>query len=358
MKKIIVLTLHRPNRSPSQRFRFEQYLSFLEANGFLYHFSYLLNSEDDKVFYSKGNYFKKAVIILKAALKRFAELRNIKQYDLAFVHREAFMLGTSFFERSISKRRVKLIFDFDDSIWLQNISDANKSFAWLKNAQKTVEIIKCASLVIAGNQYLANYAKRHNKNVVVIPTTIDTDKYSKVVHKNDKIVIGWSGSITTIQHFEFSLPILQKVKEKFGDKITFKLIGDANYRNELLGINGIAWTEESEIRELSSFDIGIMPLPNNEWASGKCGLKGLQYMALEIPTIMSPVGVNIEIINDGVNGFLAASKEEWIDRISQLIQSEDLRKRLGAAGRKTVIEKYSVIANRNKYLELINSLFE
>lgn len=144
-------------------------------------------------------------------------------------------------------------------------------------------------------------------------------------HKSDKITIGWSGSITTIKHFEFALPVLRKLKEKYGDRLRFKVIGDASYTNEELGIKGIGWKREDEVKELSEFDIGVMPLPDDEWANGKCGLKGLQYMALEIPTIMSPVGVNTEIIKDGKNGFLASEINEWLEKTSRLIENSDLR---------------------------------
>ncbi|MBL7884703.1 MAG: glycosyltransferase [Bacteroidia bacterium] len=358
MPKVLFLTLHRPDRSPSQRFRFEQYLNFFKQNGYDYHFSYLLNEKDDSFFYSKGQFLKKFFIVLKSFSKRLKELRSKKKYDIIFIQRECFMLGSSYFEKQFSKTGAKLIFDFDDSIWLQNVSDVNKTFAWLKNPEKTAKIISYSDLIFAGNEYLKHYALQFNSNVVVIPTTIDTDEYKKIPQNklDHKVTIGWSGSITTIQHFEYALSVLKKIKAKYGSNIDIKVIGDANYTNKELEIKGLAWNKQTELAELSSFDIGIMPLPDDEWAKGKCGLKGLQYMALEIPTIMSPVGVNTEIIQDGKNGYLASSEGEWFEKLSLLIESKELRERIGKAGRKTVEEHYSVNANKHKYLDLFNTI--
>jgi glycosyltransferase involved in cell wall biosynthesis len=357
MPKILFLTVHRPDRSPSQRFRFEQYIPYLKENGFQCDWSFLLNEYDDAFFYKKGHYLKKVIIVLKSLFKRLSELKHIRQYDIVFIQRECFMLGTAYFEKMYAKKGVKVIFDFDDSIWLQNVSEANKMFAWLKNPQKTASIIAISDLVIAGNAYLKNYAINFNKNVIVIPTTIDTDEYKrKEKVKSDKVVIGWSGSITTIQHFEYAINVLKILKRKYADKIEIKVIGDAHYANEELGIKGIGWNKKTEIDDLCLFDIGIMPLPDDEWAKGKCGLKGLQYMALEIPTVMSPVGVNSEIIQDGENGFLASAEKEWVEKLSLLIESAELREKLGKAGRKTIVEHYSVAANKHKYLQAFNSV--
>jgi glycosyltransferase involved in cell wall biosynthesis len=357
MPKILFLTLHRPNRSPSQRFRFEQYLDLLNQNGFDYEFSFLLNEKDDAIFYKKGHLFSKAFIVLKSSLKRLKELMNASKYDIVFIQRECFMLGSSFFEKQFSKSGVKMIFDFDDSIWLQNVSDANKTFVWLKNPNKTSKIISYSNLVFAGNKYLKDYAIQFNKEVEIIPTTIDTVEYKRVsLPDSDKVVIGWSGSITTIQHFEYSLSVLKKIKAKYKDTIDIHVIGDVNYSNSELGINGKAWNKKTELTDLSAFDIGIMPLPDDEWANGKCGLKGLQYMALEIPTIMSPVGVNTEIIQDGKNGFLASTEEEWLERLSLLIESKELRNQIGKAGRDTVVNHYSVDAYKQKYVDLFNQI--
>ncbi len=354
--RVLILTNHYPDRSPGQRFSFEQYLSYLGSCGFQIDVSFLLNEEDDKIFYSKGNYFGKAKIAVKSILQRLKDLRKASKYDIVFVYREAIFFGTPFFERRFA-RKARMILAFDDSIWVPNVSAANKIFSLLKNPAKTSSIIKVSDLVFAGNKYLANYASQFNKNVVIVPTTIDTDEYKSVEKlPKDRICIGWSGSITTIEHFETKLNALLKIKKKYTDKVYFKVIGDGRYKNDELGIKGLAWKKEDELKELNEIDIGIMPLPDSEWAKGKCGLKGLQYMALGIPTIMSPVGVNSEIINDGENGFLADSDDEWIAKLSLLIDSFELRKKLGDAGCKTVEEKYSVHANRDLYLRYFNQL--
>lgn len=230
---------------------------------------------------------------------------------------------------------------------------------WLKNPDKTGKIIRIADLIFAGNEYLAEYARKFNDNVVIIPTTIDTNEYRNLLlNTHPSVCIGWSGSMTTIKHFEYAIPFLTQLKNKYGNKISFKVIGDGSYRNEALGITGIAWNKEDEIKELSSFDIGIMPLPHDEWAKGKCGLKGLQYMALEIPTVMSPVGVNMEIIKDGTNGFLAETTDEWVEKVSLLLESEELRHKIGKEGRKTVVEKYSIESQKKNYLNHFNNIIQ
>jgi glycosyltransferase involved in cell wall biosynthesis len=357
-KKILFIASHRPGRAPGQRFRFEQYFDHLRENGFDCELSYIISEEDDKLLYRKGHYWQKFLIHRRSVRKRAEDVRRANEFDIIFIFREALVTGSTRFEKLFRKSKAKLVFDFDDAIWHLDVSEANRMFGFLKRPEKTGEIIGLCDAVFAGNDYLAGYARKFNSNIFIVPTTIDTREYQRmpVPKETGKVIIGWSGSLTTIKHFEFALPFLKILKQKFGDRISIKVIGDGSYRNEELDIRGIPWKKDDELKELSSFDIGIMPLPDDEWAKGKCGLKGLQYMALGIPTIMSPVGVNTEIIADGENGFLATSTGEWVAKIEQLILSEELRRKMGAAAEKTVLDRYSVEAWKGNYVKFLQSL--
>ncbi len=358
MPRILFIAAHRPDRSPSQRFRFEQYLDFLRSSGYDCDFSWLLDEADDKLFYRPGHYWQKLDLLRRTWRKRRNDVRKAGAYDIIFVQREAFMTGSTRFEKAFKASGAKLVFDFDDAIWNLDISEANKKFSFLKNPAKTSKIIEMADLVIAGNAYLADYARPYNSQIKIIPTTIDTESYRRIPRTADpdRFTIGWSGSLTTIKHFEYALPFLKILREKYGERMQVKVIGDPDYSNEALGIRGIGWNKHSELEELSSFDIGIMPLPDDEWTKGKCGLKGLQYMALEIPTVMSPVGVNSDIITQGKDGFLTRETGEWVEYITRLIENPELRERMGKAARQTVIERYSVLSQQEVYLQSFNTL--
>lgn len=357
MPRILFIAGHRPGRSPGQRFRFEQYFSFLEQHGYQCELSYLVEENDDKVLYQKGHYLRKLKFVQGCVAKRARDVQRMNDYDIIFIFREALMTRSIRFEKAFKRSKAKIVFDFDDAVWLQNVSDANRSWAWVKDAGKTSKLIALSDLIFAGNAYLADYAARFNSNVAIVPTTIDTDEYlPSPTSGSDPVCIGWSGSLTTIQHFQYAIPALRILKERFGDRITIRVVGDGSYTEPSLGVQGLPWRRETELADLRAMDIGIMPLPDDEWARGKCGLKGLQYMGLGIPTIMSPVGVNSEIITDGVNGFLARSTEEWVDKLGRLVEDVELRRRIGAEARRSVEEQWSVKVWRDAYLQHFDRL--
>ncbi len=356
--RILFIAPHRPERSPSQRFRIEQFFNTIKSKGYTYDYSWLISEKEDAQFYANGYFITKVFLIIKYFLKRCIDVYNANNYDIIFIQREAFFMGPPIFEYLFHKSSAKIIYDFDDSIWLPNVSDGNKKFDKFKYYNKIYKIISYADLVIAGNSYLASYANHFNKNVVIISTVVDTDKYTAIYPKENasKICIGWSGSSTTIKHFKYAEEFLNLLKNKYRDNIIIKVVGDASYKNEALDIKGSSWSKETEVEELNSIDIGIMPLPNDDWSKGKCGLKGLLYMSMGIPAVMSPVGVNNEILKNGINGFLAESDNEWLDKLSLLIDSEELRKKIGAEGLKTVEERYSLNSQKSFFIKCIESL--
>ena len=277
------------------------------------------------------------------------------QYDFVFIHREATPLGPPIIEWVIAKVfRKKIIYDFDDAIWLPNTSQENKIAAALKYHSKVRSICKWSFLVTCGNSYLAGYARQFNKNVKVVPTTIDTKYHKKQGGRNNRFkstcVIGWTGTHSTEKYLEEIIPVLQELEKDYS--FVFRVISNHNPKLSLKSFEYTQWDKATEISDLLQFDIGVMPLENNEWTLGKCGFKGLQYMALGIPTIMSPVGVNKDIILQGENGFLASSPKEWKVVLSQLMEDEMLRMEIGGRGVGTIAKYYSVEANEKVYLSL------
>jgi glycosyltransferase involved in cell wall biosynthesis len=357
--KVLIIADHRINRSPSQRYRFEQYLNYFKENNFEWEISEIITEKDDKIFYNKGNYILKAYVLLKSLFIRLKDLKRVNQFDIVFIQREALSIGSSYFEKQFFKRN-KVVFDFDDSIWLLDTSPENKKFSFLKNPEKTKTNITHSHVAIAGNTYLSDYAKQYNKNTIIIPTTIDTNFHipKPELRNKNKIVIGWSGSISTIKHFEMLVPVLKQIQNKYANQVEFHVIGQGTYINNEIQVVSKNWSSKTEVDDLNAIDIGIMPLPDNEWVKGKCGLKGLSYMACGVATIMSNVGVNSEIIEHGKNGFLADNEQDWYNYISQLIENKTLRQQLGNNGRETVVNNYSVNAHKDTYLRVLKSLIK
>lgn len=352
-KKVFILAPYPKGEAPSQRFRFEQYIDGLSNENLSIEIHPFLNDKTWKKLYKQGAFIGKALGIFGSFWRRFLLLFRLVKADYIFIHREAAMIGPPIFEWIIAKvLRKKYIFDFDDAIWLPNYSESNAKFHRLKAYWKTKWIIKWADTVTGGNEYLKNYALRYNKNVQIIPTTIDLVNVhnQKTNYTQKAINIGWTGTHTTMHYLNELVPILRELEKEF--LFTFTVISNQAPTFELKSLRFVKWNKATEIADLAQFSIGVMPLVENQWAEGKCGFKGLQYMALGIPAVMSPVGVNTTIVQNGVNGLLCTSAEEWRIQLSGLMQSSELRKRIGLEGHKTVVHRYSVEANFTHYKTL------
>lgn len=346
-----------PIEGASNRYRVYQYLPYLHSHGIEATVRPFVDSSDFyHLLYQPGQVGHKIAYVIRSMFRRLVDLLRTRYFDIVFIHREALPFGPPFFERLVSLIGRPIIFDFDDAIYLLSFHEVNRWVGWLKRPGKTSEIIRYSAYVIAGNETLRRYATQFNENVTVIPTSINTDLYpirsaTSPVHR--PVTIGWIGSSTSVKYLHQLDRVLQELARRYA--IQVRVVG-GQYELPGVDLDCRPWSLANEITDLHSFDIGVMPMPDGEWTRGKCGLKALQYMGVGIPAVISPVGVNTEIVTDGVNGYLADSDETWLARLSALIEDPPLRQRLGLAGRATVEERYSIRVNAPKLLRVFRAV--
>lgn len=360
--KIIFFTPEDVDGSASSRFRAHQFISTFEAENITCVFSPFVNKGLKKYYFSRGWLVipLKVFFFVSAFLRRFLDLFKVVNCDLVFIHRNIVPIGPEIFAFIIKRiLRKPIIFDFDDAIYLSVTSEANKYIKWLKlNHLRTRQNILLADCVIAGNRTLALFAKQYNDNVRIIPTVVDmkinTNPTSKVKGSEQKITIGWAGSYGTTPFIGLILSALKTLLLKFPDLevVLQGYVGDLKFDRLRL----VPWTLISERSCWLTFDIGINPLPDNEFTRGKCGFKIVQYMALGIPSVVSPVGENAEILEDGKQGFWANNEKEWVEKLGLLIQDAALRQKMGQAARQRAENMYSIDAVKDEYLAIFQEV--
>ena len=356
--RLLALANKPAGRSPSQRFRIEQWTPHLARDHDIA--LDLAPFESDAltdILYQPGRVVSKALLVLRDFVRRSAVLAKAKRYDGVVIHREAALLGPAIYERLLARSGIPMIFDFDDSIWMQQPDQRNSIFSTLHFHRKTGSICALADAVSAGNDYLADYARQRNSNVAVVPTTIELADYGAVPEpRENPLVVCWTGSTTTLPHFEHAREALEMVAKQL--PLAVKIICNRPPERPIAGaeMRFVAWSAEREAQEIADCHVGIMPLPDDAFSRGKCGLKALQYMAAGRPVVASPVGVNCAIIRHGENGFLAATPAEFAETLLQLAQSKPLRVELGQAARKTVESGYSAEVGAAKFAAVVRSV--
>lgn len=341
----------------SQRFRFEQYFELLTKNGFLLSIHPFFTVNQYQKFSGNTSMVTKVLILIVALLNRIQLLTKSKSAEFIFIHREASPVGPPVFEWLIAKiLKKKIVYDFDDAIWLTDKITESRLVKLIRWRSKVAKICKWSYKISCGNNYLASFARQFNNNVIVNPTTIDTEnlhtpKFSEIQNTSKTLAIGWTGSSSTLKYLNNIESALKTVQQKF-KHVSFIIIADREPALNIPSIKFIRWNKESEVKDLLKINIGIMPLPDDDWAKGKCGFKALQYLALGIPCVVSPVGVNTSIIEHNKNGFLASTEADWVEYLSCLITNDNLRERMGSAGREKILENYSVSSNAENFLSL------
>lgn len=348
--KILLLSRYE-NLGPSSRYRFYQYLPYLRKEGIEIIVAPLFNNNYIKDLYAGRN--KNLLKILKAYAKRIINLHYANNFDLIWIEKETLPWLPAWIEFNLGLKRTSYIVDYDDAIFHKYDQNHFKLIRWVLG-QKIDRIMQYATFILVGNEYLLERAKKAGaKKIKVLPTVIDLKKYPiTLFNNNDIFTIGWIGSPITSHYLKLIIPALEEVCKNN----TARLVLIGAKRGDLptnMPVKYVSWSEETEIKEIQKFDVGIMPLPDNAWERGKCGIKLIQYMACGKPIIGSPVGVNCEIIKHGINGFLAKNISDWKKYLLVLKKSKILRKKMGKCGRKIVEKKYCLQVTAPKLYKIL-----
>jgi glycosyltransferase involved in cell wall biosynthesis len=347
-----------PEEGAGCRFRVAQFAPHLSRAGFDLTIHPLFDTAFFRLVYKPGHYLRKTMALASRTLDRIAAVRAGREFDAVLIYREAYPIGPPVIERLLARRGLPIVYDFDDAVFLPNTSEANQAIGSLKNPGKVAEILQLSAHVVAGNSYLADYARRHAKDVTIVPTCVDTTVWrprQTPRRSGAPLVIGWIGTPTTT-------PYLLDLKDVFAD-----VAGTHDFVLRVSGsmgpvampgvrVENLPWTLASEVELFSTCDIGVYPLPDDDWTRGKCGFKAIQFMACSVPVIASPVGVNREIVTHRADGLLAGAPAEWASSLRELLENAALRDELGAAGRQTIERGYSLEANAPKLVSVFQQV--
>jgi glycosyltransferase involved in cell wall biosynthesis len=332
-----------PEEGAGCRFRVSQYVPYLGSHGIEVRVSSFYTPEFFRLVYRHGHYLTKSSAFLRLLARRWSVLNEVDRYDAVLLYREAIPIGPPFIERQIARRGIPIVYDFDDAIFLPNVSEANRAISFLKSTSRPKEIIRFSRHVMVGNEFLAQYARQFNPNVTVVPTAVDTSRFAPrppASRAPGPLVVGWIGSPTTFHYLDSIAPLLQDVATRHSFVLRVSGAGKP-IRFPGVSVHEEKWSLDREVTLFNTCDVGVYPLDDDDWARGKCGFKAIQFMACGVPTVAAAVGVNREIIRDGENGFLASTPAEWVAKLERLLSDAALRARFARAGRETIEERYS-----------------
>jgi glycosyltransferase involved in cell wall biosynthesis len=311
----------------SWRFRVAQYLPHLRAHG--------IEAETADLY--------------APLVQRLRILFAARQYDTVFVHR---VLLSAFEHLCLARAARRYVFDFDDAIMFRD-SAASHFDSWQRRLALS-RLLRGAAAVIAGNAYLADWARRRGVTATIIPTVVDLRQYPPGTTVGGAPTVGWIGTRSTLMYLRAIVPALRRLAAQ-RPAVRVHVVSDGRLEVPDLPLTNTPWSLADEAAHLRGFSVGLMPLPDDPWTRGKCAVKILQYFAAGLPVVCSPVGSNAELVEDGRSGYFAVGADEWVARLTELLDDAALRRRFGERGRAVVEERYSLDVTLPRLCEVLLS---
>lgn len=359
MSRILFFVPH-PEQDAGYRYRIQQFIPYLKDAGYSCTIAPFSTEKLYTSLRARGAFSQKVAHAAYCSARRIAQIGRLSEFDLVVIQREVFPFFAPLMEKRVLSRHSRVIFSFDDAIYAGHgdLAPLNHPMLYrIKYGRGVDHVIRKSCHVIAGNRILADYARRLNPNVSVIPTVVDCARYiPKPQTANPPVTIGWVGSRSTAPYLRLIEPALKELALAHPGKVRFRFYGFPEYHPALPDCESLPFRLDSEMEDLHSLDIGLMPLADTEWCRGKCAFKAIQYMASGVATVASPVGITPDLIQHNVNGLLATSAGEWSECLKVLTDHADVRRRITQAARRTIEASYSLQKWGPRLVALFQSL--
>ena len=353
-KRILILCPFPEGEAAGQRLKYEQYFSSWKDEGYNIDISSFSDQSLWKILYKERNLGKKILGAIKGYLRRVKDLFMISNYDIVYIFMWVTPDGSTLFERTVRSLSKVLVYDFDDSIHIEQNKKTSFFLKIFKSNKKSNYLIENSDHVIISSPFHAEYCSNLNyrNKCTYIPCSLNTGRFTIKEKKDtrEKIVIGWTGTFSSKVYLDTLREVFIELSKRYD--YVLKVIGNFDYELNGVNLEVIKWKKKTEIEDLHTFDIGVYPLIKDQWALGKGALKAMQYMAIGIPTVATNYGTNPQVIDNNENGILVDSSKEWLEKLEYLILNPNERERIGINARKKIVNYYSVKSLEHLYLEV------
>jgi len=361
-RRILVLCPYPLGVAAGQRLKFEQYYDDWQTSGWDVDLAPFMDLPLWNVAFERGHVWAKIAGTLRGYARRFRDVFRVRHYDAVYCFMYVTPLGSSLFERVVRKLSKRLIYDLEDNAHVglnrRASHHPNPALRLIRGAGKISFMIRTADHVITSSPFLNAACEKINERgaCTYISSSVDTQRFvPRNPYANDRtVVIGWTGTFSSRPYLDLLRPIFQELAKRRGFRL--RVIGNFDYELPGVDLEVVRWTADNEVEDLQAIDIGVYPLPGDEWVTGKSGLKAIQYMAFGLPCVATEVGTTPMIIRDGENGLLVRNDDEWLSALIRLIDDPALRRRLGEQARKDAVRRYSTSAVAGDYRAVLESV--